>query len=48
MKNEVYAKFVAHNLCCLVSAIYEVGIVPVFWRAEDDDMPAVIRFPTVV
>jgi hypothetical protein len=47
MKNEVYAKFVAHNLCCLVSAIYELGIVPVFWR-EDEGEPSVIRFPTVV
>lgn len=32
MKNEVYAKFVAHNLCCLVSAIYELGIGTEFWK----------------
>jgi hypothetical protein len=25
------AKLVAHNLCCLIQAIYELGIDPVFW-----------------
>jgi hypothetical protein len=28
-KNEVLAKFVAHNVCCLISAWYELGIVPI-------------------
>lgn len=31
MKNEVLAKVVCHNICCLISAIYELGIDPVFW-----------------
>ena len=31
MKNEVLAKLVCHNICCLISAIYEVGIDPTFW-----------------
>ena len=31
MKNEVLAKVVCHNVCCLISAIYELGIDPVFW-----------------
>ena len=30
MKNEVLAKVVAHNICCLISAIYELGIEPTF------------------
>lgn len=28
MKNEVYAKIVCHNICCLISAMYELNIVP--------------------
>ncbi len=31
MKNEVLAKLVAHNLCCVIQAIYELGVDPVFW-----------------
>jgi transposase len=31
MKNEVLAKLVCHNLCCLISAMYEMGVNPVFW-----------------
>jgi transposase len=29
-KNEVLAKVLCHNICCLISAIYELGIDPVF------------------
>jgi transposase len=29
-KNEVLCKVLCHNICCLVSAIYELGIQPVF------------------
>jgi transposase len=36
MKNEALCKLLAHNLCCLVSAMYELGIVPVFWQDEGD------------
>jgi transposase len=41
-KNEVLCKVLAHNLCCLVSAIYELGITPIFWKSEDrlDSIPA--------
>jgi transposase len=28
MKNEVLAKILCHNICCLISAIYELGIDP--------------------
>lgn len=42
MKNEALCKVLCHNICCLVSAILELGITPVFWpnlRPVDD--PAV-------
>jgi transposase len=29
-RNEVLAKFVCHNICCLISAMYELGIEPTF------------------
>jgi hypothetical protein len=31
MKNEVLRKFLCHNICCLISAIYEPGLLPVFY-----------------
>ena len=34
--NELLAKCVLHNLCCIVNAIYESGITPEFWQ----DVPA--------
>jgi transposase/predicted nucleic acid-binding Zn finger protein len=37
MKNEVLAKFVAHNICCLISAMYEMyelNIEPEFWTKD--------------
>ena len=27
-KNEVLCKILCHNICCLISAMYELGIVP--------------------
>jgi transposase len=30
--NEVLCKVLCHNLCCLVSAFYELGIAPRFWQ----------------
>ena len=30
MKNEVLAKFLCHNLCCIIAAVYELGIDPAF------------------
>jgi transposase len=29
-KNEVLAKILCHNICCLISAVHELGIEPVF------------------
>lgn len=34
MKNEVLAKILCHNICCLISAMYELQIDPVFWQGE--------------
>lgn len=43
MVNESLAKLVARNFCCLISALYELGIVSTFWRRESDPVePAVI------
>ena len=34
MKNEVLAKFVCHNLCCLIAEMYALGIEAVFTRTS--------------
>jgi transposase len=31
MRNEVAAKVVCHNICCLISAMHEMGVDPIFW-----------------
>ncbi len=31
MRNEVLDKLVCHNICSLISAMYEMGVNPVFW-----------------
>ena len=36
MKNEVLCKVLCHNICCLVSAIYELGITPTFPRLNNN------------
>jgi transposase len=33
MKNEALCKLLAHNICCLISAMYELGIDPKFQSA---------------
>jgi transposase len=32
MKNEVYCKLLAQNLCCLIQEQCELGIEPIFWQ----------------
>jgi transposase len=34
-RNEVLAKVLCHNICCLISAMYELGIEPVFAQQND-------------
>jgi hypothetical protein len=50
MRNEVLAKFVCHNICCVISAVYELGIDPTFigLPGEDDGPRDVIRLPSRV
>ena len=31
MTNEVPCKILCHNICCLIQAMYELGIEPTFW-----------------
>jgi transposase len=34
MKNEVLAKVVCHNLCCLIQSMHEFGVDPSFWAGS--------------
>jgi transposase len=34
IKNEVLGKILCHNICCLISEIYELGINPAFGLAN--------------
>lgn len=48
MKNEALCKILAHNLCCVIAAWYELGIDPVFAPADDGpdaEGREVLRFP---
>ena len=51
MKNEALAKVVAHNICCVIAGMYELGIDPRLAGLPaavetDDDGPRFLRFPT--
>jgi transposase len=35
MRNEVLAKVLCHNICCLISAVYELGIDPELCTTKD-------------
>jgi hypothetical protein len=41
-RTEVLCKFVCQNICCLIHAMYELGITPT--GAETDDGPPILRF----
>jgi hypothetical protein len=50
MKNEVYCKFLCHNICCVIMEQCILGIAPVFWPEDEAPAdpavsPAVLRFP---
>jgi hypothetical protein len=47
MTNEVLAKFLCHNLCCLIQPQCEPGIEPVFWQggAADKAVPLPLGRP---
>ena len=43
MKNEVLAKLVCHNICCLIQSQCELGIEPTFWDdGPREDSPAAL------
>ena len=43
MRNEVLAKILCHNICCVISAWYELKIEPAFWMPKGDGpAPAVL------
>jgi transposase len=48
MKNEALCKLLAHNLCCLIAAWYELGIEPTFFckpEEEEGEPRQILRFP---
>ena len=46
-RNEVFGKFVAFNVTCLIHAAYELGLDVLPGQRQDDDEVRVIRFPVV-
>lgn len=49
MRNEVYAKLLCHNLCCVIQSQCELGIEPVFWKSPEQPEieRAILQFPTI-
>jgi transposase len=45
MKCEAFAKLVCHNICCLIAAIYELGISPVLGCINTAEAPQILRLP---
>jgi transposase len=45
--NEVLCKFIAQNVTCLISAVYELGLPILPERREDDGERAILKFPGV-
>jgi hypothetical protein len=44
MRNEVYCKFIAHNICCVLISQMELGIEPMFWDEQATEK-TVIEMP---
>lgn len=48
-KNEVYAKFVCHNICVLIQEMYVAGIDPTFGQSDacrnTEETVGILRFP---
>jgi transposase len=38
MCNEVLCKILCHNICCVIQAMYELGIEPAFWTVPSKDI----------
>ena len=39
MKNEVLAKILCHNICCLIQAQFELGLAVSFWQQAQAHLP---------
>jgi transposase len=49
MRNEVYCKFLAHNLCVVHQSMIELGIEGVFWKEEPEVIGnSILHFPARV
>ena len=45
MKCESLAKLVCHNICCLIAAIYELGISPMLGCTNTTEAAQLLSFP---
>ena len=45
MRNEVYCKFIAHNVCCVLMSQVELGIEPMFWSEQQAESAAADAAP---
>jgi hypothetical protein len=43
MANEVYCKFLCHNICVVHQSHVELGIEPVFWQEDQVEGPEILR-----
>jgi hypothetical protein len=48
MANEVLCKLLCHNLCCLINSQIELGIAPVFWGEEAEQVAKPEPTPVVI
>ena len=44
MKNEVLAKLICHNICCVIQSAYEFGIEPIFATESEHDTKMILKF----
>jgi transposase len=42
MRNEVYAKLLCHNLCCVIQSQKELGCEPVFWKEPAESLAVAV------
>ncbi len=45
--NEVICKLICQNLTCLIQAQIELGLEPIFWKAETDRSAMILKFPAI-
>ena len=44
MKNEVLAKLICHNICCVIQSAYEFGVEPIFATEPEHDSKMILKF----